>query len=327
MEFLRRRTCRTRLTLTLIVSCCIAAGAAGAQTPAPHDDTPGADLPYPPAQRPKAGDISHVATGLPMSFDGMMDVVAASRLVCVGETHDNIHAHEVELRIIRDLFRRFPGGIAIGMEMFRAPQQPVLDRWTRGELAEPDFLKAVDWQHTWGLDFGYYRAILDFARDQHIDLVALNPPEALQKQVERHGLDALPPDLKAQLPELGAPDPWERAEMKAVYGGHLPSAGQFDAFFRVQRLWEESMAQHLVNYLKSPRGQGKVMITLTGGGHVEYGFGLPKNVVRRMPLSYVIVEPREIEVPASEQMHFTPPHIPLLPADFIWWVKYEELPR
>ncbi len=325
MDRLDSRTC---LPLTLMAICCIAVGVAQAQppTPPPSDDQPGADLPYPPAQRPQPGDIAHVPTGLPMSFDAMMDVVAAARLVCIGETHDNMQAHEVELRIVRDLHRRFPGRIAIGMEMFRAPQQATLDRWTKGELNELEFLKAVDWQRTWGLDFGYYRAILEFARDQHIDLVALNPPEALQKQVEQHGLNDLPPDLKAKLPEIGEPDRWERAAMEAVYGGHLRGAGMFDAFFRVQSLWEEAMAQHVVGYLQSARGQGKIMVTLTGGWHVEYGFGLPKKVLRRVPLSYVIVQPREIEVPPDKQMpNVTLPDIPLMPADFVWWVTYEDL--
>src|SRR5690348_14880084 len=133
--FDRNGCARVTLTFGAIV-CSIAAGVAGAQSRSlqPRDDRVGADLPYPPAQRPKPGDIAHVPTGLAMSFDGMMDVVAGARLVCVGETHDNVHAHEAELRIIRDLARRLPGRIAIGMEMFRAPQQSTLDRWTRGEL-------------------------------------------------------------------------------------------------------------------------------------------------------------------------------------------------
>ncbi len=286
----------------------------------------GTDLPYPPARTPAPGDIVHVRTGVKMSFDGMMDMVAAARLVSIGETHDNMRAHDVELQVIRDLARRLPERIAIGMEMFREPQQEALNRWTKGELTEAAFLKATDWQETWGMDFGYYRAILDFARDRHVDVVALNPPEALQQQVRRQGLDALPSEVRAKLPEIGEPDPYERKAMKAMYGAHLPSEGMFDSFFRVQLLWEESMAARVVDYLKSPRGRGKTMVTLTGGWHVRYGFGLPKKVLRRMPLPYVIIEPTEIEIPAGkETMDVDLPDIPLSPSDFVWWVRYEGL--
>ena len=294
---------------------------------APDSQEPWEGLPYPPEQRPQPGDIVHVPTGLSMSFDGMMDMVAGARLVCIGESHDNMRAHEVQLAVIRELERRFPGRVAIGMEMFRQPQQGVLDRWTRGELSEAAFLDAADWQKTWRIDFGYYRAILEFARDRRLDVIALNPSKELQDQVRELGLDGLPEDLRRQLPEMGEPDRYEHDLLKAYYGGHMPTAGAFEAFFRIQRLWEESMAERVVGYLASERGAGKVMVTLTGSGHVEYGFGVPKKVLRRMPMPYVIIAPSEIETPPEKQMPGVQvPDIPLLPADFVWWIPYEELP-
>jgi uncharacterized iron-regulated protein len=319
----------TSRCLSIAVALLLAAAPiARSQSAAPDPSGPGADLPYPPAQTPQPDQIQHVPTGVDVSFDAMMDMVSAARLVCIGETHDNMRAHDAELRVIQDLQRRFPGRIAIGMEMFREPQQPALDRWTKGELSEAEFLKATDWDNTWGMNFGYYRAILEFARDHHIDLVALNPPEALQNDVREHGIDALPPDVRAKLPEIGEPDRYEHAAMKALYGGHLPSEGMFDSFFRVQLLWEESMAARVVDYLKSPRGRDKRMVTLTGDWHVRYGFGLPKKVLRRLPLPYVVVAPTEISIPAGKQtMEVELPDIPLLPADFVWWVKYESLDK
>jgi uncharacterized iron-regulated protein len=310
--------------MTLLISAPTAVSwgeAAGQET-----EPVGADLPYPPPTEPQPGQIVHVATGLAMSFDDMMDMLAGARLVYVGETHDNLRAHEVQLRIIRDLERRFPGRVAIGMEMFRQPQQPVLDRWTRGELEELLFLEATQWQETWGMDFGYYRDILEFARERKMDVIALNASAELQAEVRKNGLDGLPEALRAQLPDIGDPDPYEHAVMKAIYGGHLPTEGAFEAFFRVQRLWEESMAASVVDYLKGARGEGKIVVMLTGAGHVEYGFGVPKKVLRRLRLPYVIVEPVEIVVPPGKQMPgIELPDIPLLPADFIWWVTYEDL--
>ncbi len=95
-------------------------------------DRTGDGEPYPLEGKPKVDEIRHLPTGLVVSTEGAMEMISGAALVCVGETHDNIHAHRVELAIIRELFRRFPGRIAIGMEMFRDPQQEALDRWTRG---------------------------------------------------------------------------------------------------------------------------------------------------------------------------------------------------
>ncbi len=288
------------------------------------------DMPYPPSSPPKAEDIYHVPTGLKLSFEGLMDMLDDARLICVGETHDNIHSHRVELQIIRELQRRYPGKVAIGMEMFREPEQKILDRWTKGELSEIEFLKATKWYENWGSDFGYYREILDFAKENGIDVIALNPPLELQEDVSRTGLDNLAADVKAKLPQIGEPDPYQKIMMRSVYGAHLRSEGKFDAFFRVQLLWEESMAVRVVEYLSGPRGSGKRMVTLTGSWHVRYGFGIPKKVVRRMPIPYRIVEPQEISIPEEKKeqtMSVDLPQIPLLPADFQWMVPYEGLEK
>jgi uncharacterized iron-regulated protein len=289
---------------------------------------PGGDLPYPLKEPPKAEEIHHLPTGLELSFEKAMDMISGARLVCVGETHDNLHAHRVELLILRELYRRYPGKVAVGMEMFREPDQEILDRWTKGELSELEFLKATKWYENWGSDFGYYRDILNFARESRIDVIALNPSRELQQEVRDSGLDNVPESLKAKLPEVGLPDPYQRAAMKALYGAHLPSEGMFEAFFRVQLLWEETMAVRVVDYLRSPRGEGKKMVTFTGGWHVRYGFGIPKKVIRRMPMPYAIVLPEEISIPEEKKdqmMNVDLPQIPLLPADFVWWVPYEGL--
>lgn len=286
-------------------------------------------LPYPIEGEPEPDEIHHLPTGLEVSFDGMMDIVSGARLVCVGEMHRNLHAHRVQLRVVKELHRRFPGEVAIGMEMFRAPQQEALDRWTNGELTELEFLEAADWYGNWGSDFRYYRGILEFARDNRIDVVALNPSREIQREVSRTGLDGMPEEIRRNLPEIGPVDPYQRKAMEAVYGDHVPSEGGFDAFFGVQMLWEETMAARIVEYLRSARGTGKKMVTVTGGWHVRYGFGLPKKVVRRMAVPYAIILPEEISLPEEKEgellMDVDLPPIPLLPADFIWYVPYEDL--
>lgn len=315
----------TRLLGVMLLLAALGAASAvtdGASEPA----SVGSELPYPPASRPQPDEIFHASTGLAMSFQGMMDMVSGARLVFIGESHDNFRAHQVQLEIIRDLDRRFPGRVAIGMEMFRQPQQEFLDRWVAGELTELEFLEAVDWHRNWGTGFRNYRDILRFARDRRIDVIALNPSRELQEAVRKDGLDGLPDEMRSHLPDVGPPDRYQHAVMQAVYGGHLPTEGAFESFFDVQRLWEESMAERVVSYLRSPRGEGKIMVTLTGSGHVEYGFGVPAKVLRRMALPYTIVLPTEIEVPPEKQMPGVEyPELPLLPGDFLWWIPYQDL--
>lgn len=287
--------------------------------------------PYPPKGGPKVGEIYHLPTGLAISEDGLMNMLSGARLVSVGETHDNLNDQRVELTVVRELQRRFPGKVAIGMEMFREPQQAVLDRWVKGELTELEFLKASKWYETWGFDFGAYRGLLLFAKENRIDVIALNPSKDLQEAVRRTGLDNIPEDLRRKLPEIGETDPWQRIVLRGVFVGHAGHGGgeaSFDSFLRVQLLWEETMAQKVVDYLKSPRGDGKRMVTITGGWHVKYGFGLPKKVVRRLPMAYAILLPEEISTPEQQEgrlMRVDLPEVPLLPAHFLWYVPFNSI--
>ncbi len=319
-----------RTSLWIIVSLALASGCASTKSATEY--VPGADLPYAIEGKPKSDDIYHVPTGLKMTMDAAMNMASASRLVCVGETHDNYNAQRVELLVIRDMYNRYPGKIAIGMEMFREPQQAALDKWVRGGFPdEAEFLRAVKWygNEGWGYDFAYYRDILLFAREKGIDIVALNPSRELETEVSRSGLDNLSPALRSRLPVFGEVDPIQKSALKAIFGGHSSSGSdaRIDGFIRTQMLWEESMAERVVGYLKGPRGEDKRIVTITGGWHVRYGFGLPKKVVRRVPMAYSIIMPDELGIPddksAGGTMDVDLPPIPLLPEDFAWYVNYE----
>ena len=68
-----------------------------------------AEMPYPPSAPPKVEEIRHLPTGLRLSIEGLMEMLSGARLVSVGETHDNLNDQRVELTVVRELQRRFPG--------------------------------------------------------------------------------------------------------------------------------------------------------------------------------------------------------------------------
>jgi uncharacterized iron-regulated protein len=348
-------TARPRVLLGLALGAALLTGCAGAQVQYAGNGL----SPYPIARAPEPGDIVHLPTGIMMDFEQMMEIVDAAKVVYIGEMHSNFQAHAAQRRIIEELERRHPGKVAVGMEMFREPQQPVLDRWVKGELSELQFLKEARWYDNWGSDFGHYRGILELARDRKLDVVALNPSKETQKAFAAAGFGPLPPELAEKVPDTDFNDPYQRIMLQAIFAGHDTGHGSaarpadpeehwmeaaareqrkaaakekmFDSFFRTQVLWDESMASRVVDYLKSPAGEGKKMVVIAGGFHVRHGLGVPRRVLRRAAWPQVIVLPSEISIPEELREELTMdvdvPEIPLIPGDFAWMVAYEDIEK
>ncbi|HJV65314.1 MAG TPA: ChaN family lipoprotein [Geomonas sp.] len=286
--------------------------------------------PYPLSAAPKVGEIVHMPTGTLVSRTQMLDVAGDARVVYVGETHDNPASHRLELEVLQGMEERHPGQVALGMEMFTRSQQPVLDRWTAGELDEKSFIKAVKWFDVWKMDFDYYRDILLFARDKHIPVLGLNAEKELVKAVRAKPVDELTPEQKAQLPELDMSDIYQRGTTEGMFEGHTHGKMHVEAFLRVQTLWDETMADTAARYLQSPAGKDRHLMVMAGGNHINYGFGIPRRVFRRLPTSYLLIGGTEIAVSAGkkpEYMNVELPDIPMRPYDFLNFLSYETLPK
>ena len=285
------------------------------------------ELPYPPAKDPQVGDILHMATGHYVSEVQMLANATLDPLVYVGELHDNPASHRLELAVLAAVATRHPGQVALGMEMFTAMQQEALDHWVAGELTEKEFLRQSRWfSEGWGSDFAYYRDLLLFCRDNTIPMIGLNVDKELGSQVSMMPPEEMAPEVRAQLPEMDMSDPYQRAMVEAMIADHAAGGKMVDSFHRRQTVWDETMAQSVAGYL-GPR-PGMHMVVIAGGWHVEYGFGIPRRVFRRLPLAYTIIGSTNLKVPEEKQhqlMHVTMPQFPMPQADYLVYQEYEVL--
>jgi len=287
------------------------------------------ETPYAPTRPPEVGDILHMPTGSYVSEEAMLAALADVRVVFAGETHDNPASHRLQLNVLKAMQERWPGQVALGMEMFTPDQQPTLDAWTSGELSEKAFLKESGWFKGWSMDYAFYRELLDYAREQRIPVRGLNVDKQLRRRVGRTPLEELDEETRARLPEMDFSDPYQRGLVEAIYGGHDAGKAMLEGFVRVQTLWDESMAQNAAAYLESEEGRGRHMLIVAGGNHIRYGFGIPRRLYRRLPLSYASVGGREIVIPEDKQdrqMDVDLPRFPFVPYDFMVFTTYEDLP-
>ncbi len=287
------------------------------------------------------GEIFHIPTGVTVTKEQMVEMLAGARIVYVGEAHDNMNAHKVQLEILQALHDLFPGEIAVGMEMLKRPSQAVADQWTSGKLEEKEFMRT--WVEDWSNDFSYYREILTYLRDNRIPLLALRASDDWMETVRNAGKaeggkgqkEESPEVDKTEenrepLPDMDVEDVYHRSHIKAVFDKHPRGHQDFETFYRVQILWDESMAESIRQYLVSEEGLDKKMVVFAGGQHVENGFGIPRRVFRRFPASYAIVLPVTIDTPHSpikkaKMMEVTMPEVPLAPGDFAWVISHKDL--
>ena len=280
---------------------------------------PHSGSPYLPLNDLKNDEILHLPTGLKVSFDQMQNAISSSRVIYIGETHDNIEAHRAQLEIIQDLAKRFPGKISVGMEMFRRSAQQNLNQWNKGELSSGKFKKLF--RKHWGNGYELYKSIFEFLHKNNIPLIGLKS----SKKTEDTFRDNDQPGQN-DLPKIDFNDRYHRPFSMSIFGGHQA----MEKPYRMLLLWEETMAQTVADFLINPSNINSKLVILAGGFHVQYGFGIPKRAFRRVPHSYSIVLPTVTELPSEledREMDIKHVSIPLYSADYAWKIQYKVLPE
>jgi uncharacterized iron-regulated protein len=296
---------------------------AGCAAPRPQIESPS---PYRDPASLQKGEILHLATGELVSEGQLLEYLSRYPVVYVGETHDSLDDHAVELFLLRGLHRRRPGCVSLGLEMLPRTAQAELDAYILGEMEESAFEEV--WTRYWGHSFAYYREILRFARDNRIPVLALNVEEDLRNAVRSKPLSEIEPDLAGRLPEMNLEDPYHRAVTQAIFASHPMGPQNEEAFYRVQVLWDETMADTAARYLRGPEGRGKQLVVFAGGHHVRHGYGIPRRLFRRVPFPYAVVLPVAVEISDDRKdrmMDIELPALPMPPADFLWAVGYTDL--
>jgi len=286
------------------------------------------EAPYAPDRVPEMGDILHTRTGHYISRPDLYTALSYYPLVYVGEQHDNPAAHRLQLEILKAMQERHPGEVALGMEMFNHEQQAVLDRWVSGELGEKEFLRESQWFENWGMDIALYRDLLEFCRAQQIPVIGLNVPGPLGRKVSMTPLDQLDAETRAQLPEMDMSDPYQRIMVENVFAAHQGGEAMMESFARRQTLWDESMAERIAAYMQNH--PGRHMVVAAGDWHVQYGFGIPRRVHRRLSLPYTLVGGYNLEVPEEKRAQYMDvdiPGFPMRPVDYLVYQAYEAFNR
>jgi uncharacterized iron-regulated protein len=264
----------------------------------------------------KPGDILETRTGQVISLETLLERLDEARVVYVGETHTRLEDHRIQERILKGLFDRH-SSLAVALEMFPREAQPDLDRFSKGELTEEEFLREVNWGEIWGYPFPLYRPMVLFAREKGLPLLGLNAPREVVNKIARQGLAGLSPKERNRVAETFQYDQQgDREYVLKEYERHVRgSIKDFETFYEAQLAWEETMAETLAQTLRDLPETTRVVV-LIGNGHIWEGRGVPQNARRRLAHRYRTIIP----LPADYALRPLEPG----PADYIWITQIPE---
>lgn len=291
------------LMLTLAVGCVSCAssghGSGGIRLPVPVSAT---------NVKPRIFDLSK-----PRKVNELTARLMEKRALFIGEIHDQPEHHLNQLRLIQNLYERYPY-IAIGVEYFQQPFQTHLNDYIAGYIDEREMLIRTEYFKRWKIDYRMLQPILRFAREKHIPVLALNISNEIHNKVFQGGLNSLTPQERTHIPDDIQPASSDyRERLKAIFDTH-PEGDNFETFVEGQLLWDEAMADVAASYLEG-RPQ-TLLVVLAGLGHMMYGDGIPKNLNRRLGGHYSAVAINGIpfsEYPGIADFILATPDSPPLP--------------
>lgn len=235
--------------------------------------------------------VLETKTGRVLSASEWLKDLGSYDIIYVGEEHYNKYHIEAAVRILEQLIS---DGIqpTIGMEMFGWDGQTALnDYLSKDQPVKSVFLEQVRWKQNWGGVFEDYEPLVMFARDRHLSIRAMNPPKPLIRRVAKLGLEQA-----RQEPEWAywgmqqediVDDPAYRTrivdQLRRCHGGGTDE--DYRTMYEASMVRDEGMAKTLVARLgelhRDITGSRSMILSYTGGGHIQYNLPVPARVIRR----------------------------------------------
>jgi uncharacterized iron-regulated protein len=227
------------------------------------------------------GQIIETKTGRVMTAFEVAEACKGQKFFFIGENHATTLHQQMEAKLVESLSLagRTP---AVGVEFFHRTKQDVLDQWTKGALAEADFLTQSEWKVQWGYDYNFYRSLFEVIKAKSMPVVGLNVPRDWVRAVSKGGFEALPMSVRMQLPAtLDLNNKNHKLVFNSLMGGHDMGPAMAN-IYQSQMLWDHGMADTAAKYLAVRKPTPKdIFVVIAGSGHIMYGQGINYRLAQR----------------------------------------------
>lgn len=240
------------------------------------------------------------------SSDPVLRDAANTRIVAVGEFHDDPahHAYQTEvLRVMADAAERDGAPLLLGMEMFQRPYQQPLDDYVAGEIDELEMLRRTEYYERWRFNHTLYAPLWRLAKERGVRVVGLNAERDIVRKIGRKGLDSLTAEERGRIAaDIDLDVASHRKRILGVFSGgtHPMPEERLNHLYSAQTTWDETMAESAAHALAAA-GPNARMLIVAGSMHIQERDAITGRLHRRVggeqPLVIVLrtstPEPRE----------------------------------
>lgn len=231
-----------------------------------------------------------------IDLNTLATALADADIVLIGEWHGHPAAHLLQAQLLATLHAKNPQ-ITLSMEQFSRDKQHIVNQYLDGEIGEMTLIKKGN---VWPNYRSDYRPLVEFAKQNHMDVIAANAPKPIVRCIGKEGptyLDRLPDTERKWVAEkftLGDDAYRQRFNSSMHHGDEAKTQRQFAA----QTAWDDTMAESIVSYLAL--FPNKQIVHIAGRFHVIEGLGIASRIRARRPeLKVIMVTPVTTQSPLA----------------------------
>ncbi|MCG3863222.1 MULTISPECIES: ChaN family lipoprotein [unclassified Photobacterium] len=209
-------------------------------------------------------------------------------IILVGEWHSHPAAHLLQSQLFAALYQQ-NSQLTLSMEQFTRDKQAIVDQYLAGEIGERTLVAEGNAWPNYDSD---YRPLVEFAKQNKLDVIAANAPKSIVRCISKKGpeyLKKLPSSERSWVAQSLTLDK-DAYQTKFLSSMHHGNEEQNLRMFAAQTAWDDTMAESMVTYLDAH--PNKQIIHVAGRFHTMEGLGTASRIKARNPnLKVALVTP------------------------------------
>mmetsp|Transcript_35353 Transcript_35353/g.140465 ORF Transcript_35353/g.140465 Transcript_35353/m.140465 type:complete len:226 (-) Transcript_35353:1922-2599(-) len=203
---------------------------------------------------------------------------------------------------------------------------------SKGLSTDLEHFRLPEIRSTFGYEFAMWSPILQYCQDNAVPILGLNVPYPVVHAVSQYGIEQLPVEVQARLPEMDLRNERHLERFKLNLGlsddntgvgnhGFNSSSPAFHRYYQAATLWDEYMAESASKFLSRPENSSSRIVVLAGAAHVAGRDGIPDRISRRIGESCFTILPQGVQWENHNPKITVPPRRDF--ADWVWYTRRE----